>query len=538
MQAMKRNRSCYLFLFVSILSQLALTRRALSQQQLTPQQSLAQRPVVQNGSILAGLSGGTGLSAKKEQIHWAPNLATALKAAQQFNVPVMVHLYGDYCLRCRIVEERVLSKPELIQTLNRFFICVKINGSQNPQIMQQFGAHNYPTEVFLASDGSTLYQDNPPDNVKSYEQRLTSVAFANRDRNAMLAAQNPAAKGLLAARSKKQNASSVTSGQAVGSPVSQANSRLAANESTVGKSTTDTGNVVFSAAVSSIQAQAADRPNRVGQLAPSHAPGSEHQLAAAIGPIGGQSATASWNQPQPSTSDAQQGKRQKISANTVVHPNVSSASSMMRKVAMTSPSNLLARTGSRFGRTTAAEGPHTISNPYAGSNANVASKPRGIPAITISSTQTVINPHSAIESSEAVVGQTSVAAEPETPAFLDGYCPVALSQEGKWIEGSSEYRVKHRGRIYRISSQQAMTRFLATPDALSPVLSGYDPLILLEEGRLVEGSTQHALYMKETGLCLLFSSAETKRKYWNTEDEFQHYSRALAALVEKTKRLR
>ncbi|MEC8554236.1 MAG: thioredoxin family protein [Planctomycetota bacterium] len=538
MQAMKRNSSCYLFLFVSILSQLALTQRALSQQELTQQQSLPQQPVVQNGSIVAGFSGGTGLSAKKEQIHWAPNLATALKAAQRLNVPVMVHLYGDSCLRCRIVEERVLSKPELIQTLNRFFICVKINGSQNPQIMQQFGAHNYPTEVFLASDGSILYQDNPPDNVKSYEQRLTSVAFANRDRNAMLAAQNPAAKGLIAANSKKQNASSVTSGQAVGSLVSQANSRLAANEPTVEKSTTDTGNVVFSAAASSIQMQDKNRPKRIGQLAPSHAPGSEHQLAAAVGPMGGQAATASWNRPQASTSDAQQGKRAKISANTVVHPSVSPGARVMHNVATTSQPNMLARTGSRFGSTTAAEGPQTISNPYVGSNANVASKPRGIPAITVSSTQTVINPNSAIKSSKAVVSQTPIATEPEAPAFLDGYCPVALSQEGKWTEGSSEYRVKHRGRIYHLSSQQAMMRFLATPDTLSPVLSGYDPLILLEEGRLVEGSTQHALHMKETGSCLLFSSAETKRKYWNTEDEFQRYSRALAALIEKIKRMK
>lgn len=537
MQTMKRSSSCYLFLFISMLCQQALAQQALVQQALARQPNLTQQPSIQSGSNAAGFSSGTGLSAKKEQIHWAPDLPTALKAAQQFNVPVMVHLYGDDCLRCRIVEERVLSKPELIQTLNRFFICVKINGSQNPQLMQQFGAHSYPTEVFLAPDGSTLYQDNPPDNLKSYEQRLTSVAFANRDRNAMLAAKSPAVNESIDSNPKTQSASSVTLGQAVGSPASQANSRLATNGSTL--STPDsTGNGALSAAVSSAHNQAENRSNGLGQPKPRHAPGSEHQLAAAVGPMGGQAATASWNQPPASTSDSQQGKREKISANTVVHPNVSSGTPMMRNVAMTSRPNMLADTGPRFGSTTAAAGPQTISNPYAGSNANVASKPRGIPAITVSSTQTVINPHSAIESSGAAVSQTPVAAAPEAAAFLDGYCPVALSQEGKWVEGRNEFRVKHRGRIYRLSSQQAMTTFLATPDALSPVLSGYDPLILLEEGRLVEGSTQHALHMKETGHCLLFSSAETKRKYWNTEDDFQRYSRALAALIEKTKRMK
>ena len=535
MHAMKRKSSCYLF--VSVLSQQAFAQHSLIPQQNQAQQNLAHQPMAQNGSAANGVSNGRSLSPTKEEIHWAPDLATALKAAQQFNVPVMVHLYGDDCLRCRIVEERVLSKPELIQTLNRFFICVKINGSQNPQIMQQFGAHSYPTEVFLAPDGSTLYQDNPPDNLKRYEQRLTSVAFANRDRNAMLATQNPAFNGAIDSNSKPQHASSVTLGQAVGSPESGANDVHAANDSKVARSD-NTGNGTLSAAKSSAQSQAENRPSGLGQFEPRHASGSEHQLAAAVGPMGGQASTASWNPTPASTGNTHQGKREKISANTVVHPGVSSGTPMMRSVATTSQPNMLASTGARFGSTTVAAGPQTISNPYAGSTSNVASKPRaGVPAITVSSTRTVINPHSATEASVAV-SRTPVAAAPETPAFLDGYCPVALSQEGKWIEGSNEYRVKHRGRIYRLSSQQAMTSFLATPDALSPVLSGYDPLILLEEGRLVEGSTQHALHMKETGRCLLFSSAETKRKYWNTEDDFQRYSRALAALIEKTKRMK
>lgn len=113
---------------------------------------------------------------------------------------------------------------------------------------------------------------------------------------------------------------------------------------------------------------------------------------------------------------------------------------------------------------------------------------------------------------------------------LEGYCPVALKASGEWVAGDAKYSVRHRGRVYWLSSQDAVREFMAAPDTCSPVLSGYDPLILLEEGRLVEGSVQFGLHEQVSGAYLLFSSEDAKQKYW---DDFDVYSKALRVLLEK-----
>jgi hypothetical protein len=81
-----------------------------------------------------------------------------------------------------------------------------------------------------------------------------------------------------------------------------------------------------------------------------------------------------------------------------------------------------------------------------------------------------------------------------------------------------------------MSTREAMEQFLAAPDEASPTLSGYDPYLLLEEGRLVAGSIEFGLHEENSDTYMLFASAETKQKYWG---DFSRYSKALRALVQK-----
>ena len=62
----------------------------------------------------------------------------------------------------------------------------------------------------------------------------------------------------------------------------------------------------------------------------------------------------------------------------------------------------------------------------------------------------------------------------------------------------------------------------------NPSCSQYG-LIFLEEGQLVKGSVQHGLHQQGTGAYLLFSSAESKKKYW---DRFDYYTAALNAVLQ------
>ncbi len=78
------------------------------------------------------------------------------------------------------------------------------------------------------------------------------------------------------------------------------------------------------------------------------------------------------------------------------------------------------------------------------------------------------------------------------PVGMDGYCPVSVAPpgpklEGTWKKGDPRFGAVHRGRTYLFASAVEQAKFLADPDAYSPILSGADPVIFAEEGKLVEG---------------------------------------------------
>lgn len=124
---------------------------------------------------------------------------------------------------------------------------------------------------------------------------------------------------------------------------------------------------------------------------------------------------------------------------------------------------------------------------------------------------------------------TSVTTTP-LPTALEGYCPVALKTQGVWTKGQPQFAVKHRGRIYHLSDQSAMQDFLQAPDASSPVLAGYDAMIFLNEGKLVEGNVLYGLHEQNTGSIMIFSSAESKQAY---EENYDRNTEALQIVLRK-----
>ncbi|MEM8736721.1 MAG: hypothetical protein AAGG44_20995, partial [Planctomycetota bacterium] len=103
----------------------------------------------------------------------------------------------------------------------------------------------------------------------------------------------------------------------------------------------------------------------------------------------------------------------------------------------------------------------------------------------------------------------------------------------QWKDGKEEFAVRHRGRVYWMSSAEAKEAFLAAPDKATPLASGYDPLVLLEEGRLMEGDIRFGLFEEVSGTYMLFASAEAKQRFW---DDFDRYSRALDTLVKRARK--
>ncbi|MCA9109920.1 MAG: thioredoxin family protein [Planctomycetaceae bacterium] len=104
-----------------------------------------------------------------------------------------------------------------------------------------------------------------------------------------------------------------------------------------------------------------------------------------------------------------------------------------------------------------------------------------------------------------------VTPEPPTEPLLlaiNGYCPVMLSTDRKWLKGDPQYTVKHRGQTYYLSSEEAMAAFEEEPSRYAPQLLGCDPVVLMDTDLAVLGSVKFGAFYD--GQLFLFTTSENR----------------------------
>ena len=101
---------------------------------------------------------------------------------------------------------------------------------------------------------------------------------------------------------------------------------------------------------------------------------------------------------------------------------------------------------------------------------------------------------------------------------MDGYCPVTLLKENRWVEGNKRYGVIHRGRTYLFSGPKEKEVFFADPDEFSPVLAGIDAVALNEQGNAVEGKRVHGRRLPSPRLSVL--SEDNLNRFWEDPERF------------------
>ncbi len=104
------------------------------------------------------------------------------------------------------------------------------------------------------------------------------------------------------------------------------------------------------------------------------------------------------------------------------------------------------------------------------------------------------------------------------PLGFDGYCPVSLQATQKWVRGNKTFGAIHRGRTYLFAGDTQRKKFLANPDAFSPVFSGNDPVKMLEENKQEAGSRKFGFAYR--GAFYLFSSNETMQRFARQPDRY------------------
>lgn len=90
---------------------------------------------------------------------------------------------------------------------------------------------------------------------------------------------------------------------------------------------------------------------------------------------------------------------------------------------------------------------------------------------------------------------------------LKGFCPVMLRDHRDLVDSRAEYRSFYRNRIILLSSQEAKVVFESDPAKYAPASAGNDVIHLAQTGEELEGTLDYAVWYK--GRLYLFASAET-----------------------------
>ncbi|MFK8112862.1 MAG: DUF255 domain-containing protein [Rubripirellula sp.] len=76
---------------------------------------------------------------------------------------------------------------------------------------------------------------------------------------------------------------------------------------------------------------------------------------------------------------------------------------------------------------------------------------------------------------------------------MQGFCPVTVINEDRWVEGNPKFGVVHLGKLYLFSNQEKMDSFLADPVPYTPVLNEIDVVRFFEERKIVPGKREWGL---------------------------------------------
>ena len=106
----------------------------------------------------------------------------------------------------------------------------------------------------------------------------------------------------------------------------------------------------------------------------------------------------------------------------------------------------------------------------------------------------------------------------ESPPGLRGFCAVQLMENESWVVGDSRCAVEYGGRVYLMSGPRQQRQFLENPGRYAPVLSGNDPVLVVDEGRQEPGRTDYCVIFD--GRLYSFSSNSTLARFRKAPERY------------------
>jgi uncharacterized protein YyaL (SSP411 family) len=93
-------------------------------------------------------------------VNWRPWGANAFQEAQQQDKPLVLWLTAFWCGYCQRMDDTTLSNDEVIALLNAFFVPIRVEESQRPDVDLRYNQNGWPTIAFLTPAGDDILRVN------------------------------------------------------------------------------------------------------------------------------------------------------------------------------------------------------------------------------------------------------------------------------------------------------------------------------------------------------------------------------------------
>jgi thiol-disulfide isomerase/thioredoxin len=433
------------------------------------------------GGLLSVTLANFGFAKDSSEIAWSEDLVATMELAQRTGKPVLVHFYGDHCPPCRMLEKKAFKDPQLIQAIGEHVLAVRINAERDTKIAARFRVNRWPTDVYLHPNGDEIYRNISAQDPAAYERTVMKVAEKNQRLIGQLKSKpfEPTRSDLMAAELKAAELKAAET----------ANEAMESNKGV---------------RVSLASSQSTTAPASSPVVASLKGPARVRLSEAAISSVDTADVAINYQRPLPSPPSVSLQDQQSLVVEAPV-PSVEVPSVEVPSVEV--PSVEVPSVEVPSVEVPSVEVPLPAAPSLPQTTEPQTTEP-----------QTAEPQTAEPQTTEQIAQPTKVEPSLPTAVAMGGFCPVSLamaieaSKTGAtsspaWVQGHGDFAVRHRGRVYHCVSEEALSKFLESPDLYAPVLSGCDLVEYSKSGKWIDGDCRFGFIDKETGRIFLFSSS-------------------------------
>ncbi len=523
----------------------------------------------------------TASGSAKDAVPWAPDLDSAQDRASRENRLVLIHFWSPDCVPCSQLDLNVLSQPHVGRSIAEDYVPVKVNVRQMPELARRFGVERWPTDVVITPAGYVVQKMSCLQDPEKYVGQLKWIA----DRSGVSQSHVAGSGDARSHGYREASAQYEYGGRSNPSRPRAADNRWEtparprADAQLAGTGDRWNSPPTREQVSDSLyreqprkEAGFAPRYAELGQVPPPsersqtamETPRHAHQPTGGQSPFGGREetvdayagATTRWHNmgTAEQTRPAERGDLRLSANDSRWSPDAAGWPNPDRSRQTVGP-GASSDTAGRFSQTDnrrmAADDRASRWSDYRDVREQTQPRERGVRREAFAArtdreevrdrtpwaeADAAGKPHASGDDawkrwSSDEADRTGQRPSQEThtagpagkpPVALDGFCPVVVAENMKWVKGDPRVGAVHRGRTYLLSDADARRRFLADPDRFSPVLAGYDPVRLAEQDQLVPGKRQHGVFYGHQ--IFLFADEAALEQFWRAPRKYVDFA--------------